>query len=113
MSPLVQSLIPNVQILVYPLVILNVFHKETIIPHVFISLIKNVMERNQVGFPNSMYPHDETYVPYFGYGYDDIENVPTMWLLIFDPSPNFTKPPKSVLGVTRARIVMNCGGAFT
>ncbi len=65
-----------------------------------------------VGFPNSMYPHVGTCIPYFGFGYGDIENAPTMWPLIFDPSPNLTKSPKSVLGVTQARIIMNCGGVF-
>jgi hypothetical protein len=70
------------------------------------------MEQNLVGFPNSMYPHVGTYIPYFGYGYGDMGSVPTMWPLMFDPSPNLTKPPKLILGITQARIVMNYGGAF-
>jgi hypothetical protein len=65
----VQNPISNIQNPVYSSALPNVACRELIIPLVFVSLIKNVMEQNLMGFPNSMYPHVGPYTPYFGYGY--------------------------------------------
>jgi hypothetical protein len=54
MSTHVQSFVLNVQISIFPSTLPDVFHKNIIIPHVYISLIENVMEQNLVGFQNSM-----------------------------------------------------------
>jgi hypothetical protein len=59
----------HVQNPVYSSTLPNVACKELVIPLVFVSLIKNVMEQNPVGFPNSMYPHVGPYIPYFGSSY--------------------------------------------
>jgi hypothetical protein len=42
--------------LVYPSKLPNVVCKELVIIPIFVPLIENVMEKNPVGFPNSMYP---------------------------------------------------------
>jgi hypothetical protein len=65
----VQNPIFNIQNIVYSLALPNVTCRELIVPLVFVSFIKNVMEQNLVGFPNSMYLHVGPYTPYFGYGY--------------------------------------------
>jgi hypothetical protein len=65
----VQSLIPNVKILVYLLALPNVACKKLVVPFISIPLTKNVMEQNLIGFPNSMYIHGGPYPLYFGYGY--------------------------------------------
>lgn len=51
----VQSSIPNIQNLIYPLTLPNVACKEITISFNSIFLTKNVMEQNLIGFPNSMY----------------------------------------------------------
>jgi hypothetical protein len=66
----IQSLISNIQNSVYSLTLPNVTCRKPIIPHVSIPLIKNVMEQNSVGFPNSMYFHVRPYMPNFGFGYE-------------------------------------------
>jgi hypothetical protein len=58
------------------------------------------MEQNPIGFPNSMYPHDGPYTPYFYYGYGAIRSVPIMWLLMFNPLINPTTLTKPILGIT-------------
>ncbi len=100
----VQSFVPNVYNLVYPLTLLNAFCKKLVIPHIFVPLIKNVMEQNLVSFPNSMYLHVGPYTPYFGYGYGGINNAPTMWLPRFNPLVNPITPPKLVLEITQNEI---------
>jgi len=85
--------------LVYPSKLPNVVCKELVIIPIFVPLIENVMEKNPVGFPNSMYPHGGPYTPYFGYGYGGIRNVPIMRLPMFNPLTNPTTLVKSILGV--------------
>ncbi len=108
MSTHVQSLVLNVQNLIYPLALLDVFHKKIIIPPIYISLIENVMEQNLVGFQNSMYLHVGTYIPYFGFSYGGIGSAPTMWPLMSNPLANLMAPPKPILGVSQAKIVIDC-----
>jgi hypothetical protein len=38
-----------------------------------------------------------------------MRNAPTIWLPMFDPLPNFTTPPKLVLGIAQAGIVIDYG----
>ncbi len=85
----VQSLIPNVQNLVYPSTLSNVACRESVI---FVPFTKNIMEKNLVIFPNSMYPHVEPYTPYFGFGNTDIGSVPTMWPSMSNPLANLVTP---------------------
>ncbi len=54
-----------------------------------------------VGFPNSMYPHVGPYTPYFGYGYEGITNVPTVWPPMFNPLANPTTLPNPILGIDK------------
>jgi hypothetical protein len=84
----VKSLIPNVQNLVYPSTLSNVAYRELVIPPISIPFTRNVMEKNLVIFPNSMYPHVEPYTPYFGFGNGDIGSVPTMWPSMSNPLAN-------------------------
>ncbi len=51
----IQSLILNIQNLVYPSTLPNVTCKKLIIPPIFGPFTGNVMEQNSIGFPNSMY----------------------------------------------------------
>ncbi len=81
----VQSPIPDIQNPVYSSTLPNVACTKSVIPHVSVMLIGNVMEQNLVGFPNSMYLHVGTYTPYFGSSYKGVGGVPTMWPLMFDP----------------------------
>jgi hypothetical protein len=97
MSLHVQSLVSNVQNLIYPSTPLNVTCR--VIPHVPIPFTKNVMEQNLVGFPNSMYPHVGPYTPYFGYGYKGIRSAPTMWPPMSNPLANPTTLPNPNLGI--------------
>jgi hypothetical protein len=99
MSTFVQSINLNVQNSIYRSTLPNVSCKETIIPHGFVPLTKNVMEQNPIGFPNSMYPHVGPYTPYFGFEYGEIKNAPTMWPPMFDPLLNLISPPKLILGI--------------
>ncbi len=108
-SLLVQSLVLNVLNSVYPLTLQNVACRESIIPHVSIPLPGNVMEQNLVGYPNSMYPHVGPYTPYFGYVYEGIMSVFTMWPPKSDPLTNPTTPPKLVLGIAQIGIVTDQG----
>ncbi len=101
----VQSLVLNVQNLVYPLALPNVTCRKPIIPLFFVLFIGNVMEHNLVGFPNSMYIHVRPYTSYFGFGYRGIGSVPTMWPPMFDPLTNPTTPSKSISRITQARFV--------
>jgi hypothetical protein len=64
--------------LVYPLALPNVTRRKPIIPLASIQLIKNVMEQNVIGFPNSIYLHVGPYTPYFGFGYEGIGSAPTI-----------------------------------
>jgi hypothetical protein len=64
-----QTLISNIQNLVYSLALPNVACKKEIIPFISVPLIGNVMEQNVIGFPNSMYLHVGPYTPYFGFSY--------------------------------------------
>ncbi len=59
--------------------------RKPIIPPIFVLLTKNLMEQNPVSFKISNVPHVGPYTPYFGLGYGNIGNVPTMWPLVFDP----------------------------
>jgi hypothetical protein len=102
----VQSLVPNVYNLVYHLALLNSFCKFV---NIFVPLIKNVMEQNLVGFPNSMYLHVGPYTPYFGYGYGGIKNAPSMWPPMSNPLTNPITPPKPILEITQNEIVADCG----
>jgi hypothetical protein len=90
MSTPIQSLISNFHNSVYLLALPNVFHKEIIIPHVCVSLTKNIIEQNSIGFPHSMYLHVGPYTPYFGSGYDGISSTPTMWPPMSNPLTNLT-----------------------
>jgi hypothetical protein len=76
-------------------------------PLVYVPLTKNVMEKNLVGFPNSMFFHVGPCTPYFGPHYGGKESAPVMWLLIFDPSVNITALPKLVLGVAQTSIIID------
>jgi hypothetical protein len=95
----VQSSIPNIQNLVYLSKLPNVACKELVIIPIFVPFIENVMEQNPIGFPNSMYPHDGPYTPYFGYGYGGIRSVPIIWLPMFYPLTNPITLIKPILGV--------------
>jgi len=86
----ISTLVPNVQNLMYISTLLNVACRKPILPHVSIPFIGNVIEKNLVGFPNSMYHHVRPYTPNFGYAYKGIGNVLTMWLPMFDPLVNPT-----------------------
>jgi hypothetical protein len=103
----VQILVLNVQNSIYPLALPNVTCRELVIPLVSIPLTKNVMEKNLVGSPNSMYFHVGPYTPYFYSGNGGIKNVPTMWLPMFNPLINPTTPPKLIFGITQVGIVTN------
>jgi hypothetical protein len=65
------------------------------------------MEKNLVYFPNSMYPHVGPYTPYFGFSYEGIRSVPTIWPLMSNPLTNPTLTPKLVLGITQDEFVTN------
>jgi hypothetical protein len=54
------------------------------------------MDQNLVGFPNSMYLHVGPYTPYFGFGYEGVKGVPTMWPPMSDPLANLTASQKPV-----------------
>jgi hypothetical protein len=95
----------NILNLVYFSTLPNVPCKKPIIPLVFVTFIGNVINKNMVGFPNSMYPHVGPYTPYFGFGYEGVRGVPTMWPPMYDPLANLTTSPKPVLGIVQTRIV--------
>ncbi len=61
-SLIFQSLIPNIQNLIYPSTLPNVACKELVIPPISVPFTENVVEQN------SMCPHVGPYTPYFGYG---------------------------------------------
>jgi len=94
-SLLVQSLFSNIQNSVYLSKLPNVAYREPFIPLVSVPLTKNVMEQNPTGLPNSMYFHVGLYTPYFGFGYEDIRTVATMWPLVSNPLAN----PKASLNL--------------
>jgi len=54
-----------------------------------------------------MYPHVRPYTPYFGYGYRGIRSAPTMWPPMSNPLANPIAPPKLVLKIAQAGIVIN------
>jgi hypothetical protein len=105
MSTLVQSIILNVQNSIHRSTLPDVSRKQTIIPHVFVPLMRNVMEKNPIGFSNSMYLHVGPYTPYFGFEYGSIGSAPTMWPPMSNPLPNFISPPKPILGIAQVGIV--------
>jgi hypothetical protein len=109
MSTPIQSFVLNVHNLIYPLALPNVFHKEIVIPPVFVSLIENVIEQNLVGFPNSIHPYVGPYTSYFGFSYGGMGSALIIWPLMSDPLTNLTAPPKLILGVTQVGIVIDCG----
>jgi hypothetical protein len=65
------------------------------------------MEKNPIGFPNSMYLHVGPYTPYFGYGYGGIGSVPTMRPPMSDPLANPRHHQKPILGIAQDGIVTN------
>ncbi len=87
----------------------NVFHKELVFPLVFVPLTKNVMEKNLVGFPNSMFFHVGPCTPYFGPNYGGKGSVLVMWLPTFDPLVNIMTPPKPILGLAQTLIIIDYG----
>ncbi len=87
--------VPN---LIYPTTLLHVFCKEPMFPLVYVPLTQNVMEKNLVGFPNSMFFHVGPYTPYFGPHYGGKGSVLVMWFPIFDPLVNITTPTKVGFG---------------
>jgi hypothetical protein len=103
----VQNLRLNVPNLVYPTTLPNVFCKQLVFPLVSIPLIENVMEKNLVGFPNSMFFHVGPCTPYSGPCYGGKGGAPVMWLPIFDPLVNIMAPPKLILGVAQALIIID------
>ncbi len=56
-----------------------------------------------------MYPHVGPYTPYFGFGYEGIWNVLTMWPPMSNPLTNPTTSPKLVSGIAQIDIVTNHG----
>ncbi len=98
-----------VSIHVYSLTLLNVACRKPIIPPIFVPIIKNVMEQNLIGFPNSMYLHVRPYTPYFGFSYRGMGGVPTMWPPLFNPLVNPMISPKLVMGIVQVNSVTNCG----
>jgi hypothetical protein len=103
----IQTLIPNVQNVVYSSILPNVIGRESIIPHVSIPLTKKIMDQILVGFPNSMYPHVGTYTPYFGFGYGGIGRVPILWPPMFNPFANPIAPPQPILGIAQIGVVID------
>ncbi len=93
--------------MIYPSTLPNVACRKPIIPPIFVPLIRNVVEQNPIGFPNLMYLHVGPYTPKFGFGYQGIRSLPTMWPPMFNPLTNLTAPPKLILKITQARIVTN------
>jgi hypothetical protein len=51
------------------------------------------MEENPIGFPNSMYPYVGSYIPQFGFSYEGVGGVPTMWPPMPNPLTNPTISP--------------------
>ncbi len=43
-----------------------------------------------------MFPFVGPYPPFFGFGYNGMRNVPTMWPLMFGPSANIITAPKPI-----------------
>jgi hypothetical protein len=56
-----------------------------------------------------MYFHVGPYTPYFGSIYRGIGSAPTMWPPMFNPLTNPIAPPKPILKIAQARIVINHG----
>ncbi len=81
----VQSPIPNIQNLVYSLALPNVVCIKSVIPHVYVLFIGNILEQNLVGFPNSMYLHVGPYTPYFVSSYRGVGVFPQCGLLCSAP----------------------------
>jgi hypothetical protein len=46
-----------------------------------------------------MFPFVGPYPPFFGFGYNGMGSVPTMWPLMFGPFANIIAAPKLVSGV--------------
>jgi hypothetical protein len=65
------------------------------------------MEKNLVGFPNSMFLHVGPYISYFCSSYGGIGSVLVMWPPMFDPLTNISTSPNPVLGVAQVEIVAN------
>jgi hypothetical protein len=86
----VQSLVLNVQKLVYPFALPKSPHKNSFIQPILIPITENMIESIPVGFPNSVFPHVGPYIPYFGFGHDGMGNVPIMWPQVFNPFANIT-----------------------
>jgi len=104
----IQNLVSNVCNLVYPSTLVDVSHKELVIPLVlFLFFINNIMEQNPVGFPNSVFLHVGPYTSYFCSSYDGIGSVFVMWPPMSNPLINITTSPKLVLGVAQVEIVTN------
>jgi hypothetical protein len=74
--------------------LLNFLYKK--IPHVYIPFTRNVMEQYPVGFPNPIYFHVGPYTPYFGFSYEGIRSVPTMWPPRSNSLANPTTPLKPI-----------------
>jgi hypothetical protein len=78
----IQSLISNVQNLIYPSTLPNVACRKPVISSIFVPLTRNVVEQNL------MYPHVGPYIPYFGSSYQGIGSVPIMWPPMSNPLTN-------------------------
>ncbi len=74
-----------------------------------VPIIKNVIEQNLIGFPNSMCFHVEPYRPYFGYGYSGLGIVPAMLPPMSSHFTNITIAPNPILGVAQAKVVIDNG----
>lgn len=95
----VQNLTLNVQQSIYPSTIPKWPCNKPFVPPISIPIIANLIEQNLVGFPNSMFPFVGPYPPFFGFGYNGMGSVPTMWPLMFGPFANIIAAPKLVSGV--------------
>jgi hypothetical protein len=91
--------------LVYPSTLVDVSHKELVIPLVSLFFINNIMEQNLVGFPNLVFLHVGPYISYFCSSYGGIGSALIMWLPMSNPLANITTLPKLVLGVAQVEIV--------
>jgi hypothetical protein len=54
-----------------------------------------------------MYPHVGPFTPYFGFGYEDIRSVLTMWPPMSNPLANPIVPPKPILGIAQVGIIID------
>jgi len=55
-----------------------------------------------------MYFHVGPYTPYFGFGYMGMGSALIMWPPISNPLTNPITPPKPILRIAQAGIVINC-----